>query len=125
MRLDADNNSVIDKAVNKKIVSQLLYKKAVFYEKIERKLSKLIASFGYLTKGLTTRNLVFLCIYLSLFSEIAKFYFEVEYAKHLPLVGKNMVLENITFNNIQSIKKVGILMGGDNWKRAPLQDGHE
>lgn len=107
------------------ILNQLKYKKNIFYEKIDSKLSKMLSMFSYIIKELNTRNIIYIFIYCSLFAETAKFYFATDKIKYLPAVCKNLLLQNIEHFNIQSIKKVGILMGGDNWKRVPLQEDHE
>ena len=58
-------------------------------------------------------------------SEMLKYYFSVNYSKFLEMQTKNLILENIKFKNLHNIKKIGILLGGDNWKRVALQDDHE
>jgi hypothetical protein len=81
--------------------------------------------FNYFSKELNIKNLMYLVLYTCLFSEISKIYFLTDYSKYFDLQIKNLVLENLKFNIITSIKKIGILLGGDNWKRVALQDDHE
>ncbi len=110
---------------NKKFLDILNTKRSVFYEMIEKKISKILTIFNYVIREFNLRNLVNLVTYNCLFSEYIKINFNIEYSKYLNLQTKNLVLNNLKFQIIQSIKKVGILLGGDNWKRIALQDDHE
>ncbi len=100
-------------------------KKSIFYEIIEKKYSKIMTLFNNVIREFNLRNIVNLVAYNCLFSEYIKANFVMEYSKYLNLQTKNLVLNNLKFQIIQSIKKVGILLGGDNWKRIALQDDHE
>jgi hypothetical protein len=110
---------------NTQLNSKIISKNNTFYEKLEKKYSKVLQCFSNLIRELNYKNMMYLVIYNCLFSELIKFYFKVDYSKYLVMQSKTQVLESIKFRNIQNIKKVGILLGGDNWKRAALQDYNE
>lgn len=110
---------------NSQLNSKIISKNNTFYEKLEKKYSKVLQCFNNLIRELNYKNMMYLVIYNCLFSELIKFYFKVDYSKYLAMQSKTQVLESIKFKNIQNIKKVGILLGGDNWKRAALQDYNE
>jgi hypothetical protein len=102
-----------------------LSKKNNFYEIIEKKFSKTISKFTNQIREYNTKNLIYITLYNCLFLELIKFHFNVDYSKFLILASKNLVLESIKFKTLQNIKKIGILLGGDNWKRAALQNYNE
>jgi hypothetical protein len=110
---------------NKRLLDLLNSKRTIFYEILEKKFSKILTIFNNTIREFNLRNIVNLVAYNCLFSEFIKANFSLEYSKYLNLQTKNIVLNNLKFQIIQSIKKVGILLGGDNWKRIALQDDHE
>ena len=110
---------------NKSMISLLNSKKSVFYEIIEKKYSKILKLFNYLIMEANMRNMISIVVYNCLFGEVIKSNFNFDYSKYLNLQTKNIVIYNLKYHIIQSIKKIGILLGGDNWKRIALQDDHK
>ena len=76
-------------------------------------------------KDLNRKNMIYVLVYCCLFNEVMKSYFNMEYPGYVEVEAKILFMEYIKYQNTQSIKKVGILLGGDNWKRVALQDDHE
>ena len=76
-------------------------------------------------KELSKKNMVHVLIFCYLFNEVMKSFFNVEYPGYVEVEAKLLFLDYLKYQNMQSIKKVGILLGGDNWKRVALQDDHE
>jgi hypothetical protein len=64
-------------------------------------------------------------IYYNLFLRKIQDYFKTEDSKYIYKQMHEIILENLKFNNLQAIRKIGILLAGDNWKRVALQDDHE
>ncbi len=110
---------------NKRFLDMLNSKKNMFYEIIEKKYSKVLNIFNNVIREFNLRNIVNVVVFNCLFSEYIKANFGIEYSKFLNLQTKNLILNNLKFQIIQSVKKVGILLGGDNWKRIALHDDHE
>lgn len=54
-----------------------------------------------------------------------KILFNVVGTKYLPLAMKNLVLDQIKYENVKNIKKVGILLSGDMWEKTELEDNIE
>lgn len=101
-------------------------KKNFFYEKLEKTISKILIHLNFTIREFNVkRNIILIVMYLSLFSELIKSYFNVEYSKFLHIQTKNMVMEHSKYQNIRNIKKIGILLSGDSLKRVALQDDHE
>jgi hypothetical protein len=110
---------------NKRFLEIFSNKKTVFYETLEKKYTKVMKVFHNFIKGLNIRNMTNIAVYNCLFLEYCKFNFNLDYSKYLSLQTKNLVLDNLKYQVIGSIKKVGFILGGDNWKRVALQDDHE
>lgn len=49
----------------------------------------------------------------------------IDTTKMLPLAMKNLILDQIKFENVTNIKKVGILLSGDIWEKTELEDDLE
>ena len=62
---------------------------------------------------------------LCLFEGTMKILFNVVGTKYLPLAMKNLVLDQIKYENVKNIKKVGILLSGDMWEKTELEDSIE
>jgi hypothetical protein len=110
---------------NKKFIDILSARKAVFYETIEKKYTKILRIFSNFVKGINIRNMAYIAGYNCLFLEHNKINFNLDYSKYLSLQTKNLVLDNLKYQVIGSVKKIGYILGGDNWKRIALQDEHE
>ncbi len=74
---------------------------------------------------MNAKNIIYIAANNCLFSEMIKYNFELHYSKYLDMQMKGLILDNIKSRNLHNIKKVGILLGGDNWKRVALQEDHE
>jgi hypothetical protein len=123
VRLSSGPSDVLE--INKRFLEIFSNKKTVFYETLEKKYTKVMKIFSNFIKGLNIRNMVNIAVYNCLFLEYIKFNFNLEYSKYLSLQTKNIVLENLKYQIIGSIKKIGFILSGDNWKRVALQDDHE
>lgn len=54
--------------------------------------------------------------------EYMKLIYEVDNSKCLPLAVKNLILDQIKFENVKNIHKLGVLLGGDIWERTELEE---
>ncbi len=117
--------SIIFYYFTRQINELLESKRSLFYERIDKKFSKLIQHFKNNLKEMNKKNMIYILIYSSLFVEVMKSYFKVEMTGYLEVESKSLFLDYLKYQNMQNIKKVGILLGGDNWKRVALNDDHE
>lgn len=117
--------SIIISYLTRYIFQLLDNKRVMFYEIIDKKVSKLIQRFKQNLKEMNKKNMIYVLIYCSLFVEVIKKYFNVEMTGYLEVESKSLFLDYLKYQNMQNIKKVGILLGGDNWKRVALNDDHE
>lgn len=62
---------------------------------------------------------------ICLFEELSKKQLNVTHSKFLPLSVKNLILDQIKFDNIRNIKKIGVLLSGDMWQKTQLEDSIE
>jgi len=97
----------------------------VFYSLIEKKTSKVLVVYKHILKEMNIKNLICNMIYYNLFLMKIQIYFKIDISKYLYKQMNETILENLKFYNMQSIRKIGILLSGDNWKRVALQDDHE
>ena len=111
--------------LTRQIFEILEKKRNLFHEKMEKKVLKILQNFKNNLKEFNKKNMVCLLIYCSLFVEVMKSYFRVEFTGYLEIEARSFFMDYIKYQNMQNIKKVGILLGGDNWKRIALQDDHE
>jgi hypothetical protein len=100
-------------------------KKTIFYETLEKKYTKVMKIFSPLIKGINIKNMATIAVYNCLFLEFIKFNFNLDYSKYLSLQTKNLALDNLKYQVVGSIKKIGFILNGDNWKRVALHDDHE
>jgi len=111
--------------LTRQIIEILEKKRSLFHEKMEKKVLKILQNFKNNLKEFNKKNMVCLLIYCSLLIEVMKSYFRVEFTGYLEIEARSLFMDYIKYQNMQNIKKVGILLGGDNWKRIALQDDHE
>lgn len=123
--LTDQSKSKIKNQKQNEIVTHIISKSNEFYEKMEKKYSKVLAHFASVISEMNAKNIMYLVVYNCLFLELIKYYFNTDYSKYLHLQTKNLVLDGIKIKNLHNIKKVGILLGGDIWKRVALQEDHE
>lgn len=114
-------------------VKKLLYeKREIFLDIFEKKISKILQFLYNNIPSINNNNfsnknnfLLFLT-YINLFSESLKFYFCVENSKnYLEKFLVSIVNTQIKTNIKLHIRKTGIMLSGDNWKRVALQDSNE
>lgn len=114
-------------------VKILLYeKREQFLDIFEKKISKILQFLYNNIPSINNNNfsnknnfLLFLT-YINLFSESLKFYFCAENSKnYLETFLVSIVNTQIKSNIKVHIRKTGIMLSGDNWKRVALQDSNE
>lgn len=118
----------IDKYIensNRRFLNEIEQKNTEYFNLIEKKASKILVVYKYIFKEMNIKNLICNMIYYNLFLEKSKDFFKVQYSKYILINMNEIILENLKYNNIQSIRKIGVLLSGDNWKRVALQDDHE
>jgi len=81
--------------------------------------------YKHVFKEMNIKNLICNMIYYNLFLRKTQDYYKADNSKYIYKQMHEIILENMKFNNLQAIRKIGILLSGDNWKRVALQDDHE
>ena len=71
------------------------------------------------------KNLLLNIIYFNLFFAKVESLFEFQTSNLLRKKLNDIIKLNMKQNNFENLRKIGILLGGDNWKRIALQDDHE
>ena len=116
---------------NHKVRVLLYEKRELFFDIFEKKVSKILSylynNIPNINNNFSNKNnfLLFLT-YINLFSECLKFLFCIEHSKNYM---DNFII-SLVKTQIQTtvklhIRKTGIMLSGDNWKRIALQDTNE
>lgn len=117
-------NKYIDEA-NPKFFEAVKSKPNIYFNLIEKKTAKILVVYRHVFKEMNIKNLICNMIYFNLFLEKIKINFNVDISNQIQRYMNENIIENIKSTNIQAIRKIGILLSGDNWKRVALQDDHE
>jgi len=96
-----------------------------FFTLMEKKNAKVINVYRNIFKEMSTKNLICSMVYYNLFLKRLQIYFRINSSDFIFKYMNEIIMENIKFSNLQLIRKIGVLLSGDNWKRVALQDNHE
>ena len=124
-------NSYMNNNNNSEAQKILYEKREVFFNIFEKKISKIISILFYDIPNIKNNSFsnkkwfyMLICL-INIFSECLKKEFEISESIYI----KKLLIELITFQTNSIIKihirKTGILLEGDNWKRLALQDDNE
>ncbi len=117
------NNYIKDS--NPKFIDNINQRLLIFFSLIEKKTAKILVVYKHVFKEMNIKNLICNMIYYNLFLMKIQSYFKIDISKYIYKTMNEIILENLKFYILQSIRKIGILLSGDNWKRIALQDDHE
>ncbi len=117
------NNYIKDS--NPKFIDNINQRLLIFFSLIEKKTAKILVVYKHVFKEMNIKNLICNMSYYNLFLMKIQSYFKIDISKYIYKTMNEIILENLKFYILQSIRKIGILLSGDNWKRIALQDDHE
>lgn len=113
------------KDANPKFIEHIKQRFLIFFSLMEKKTAKILVVYKHVFKEMNIKNLICNMVYYNLFLKKIQVYFKTDISKYINKQMHDIILENLKFNNLQTIRKMGILLAGDNWKRVALQDDHE
>ena len=113
------------KQSNPDFIEKILEKNNYLYNLIEKKAAKIITVYQNNFKEMNIKNLIINMINFNLFLLKIQNIFKKDISKYLIKNMNDVIYSNIRNNNFQNLRKIGILLSGDNWKRIALQDDHE
>ncbi len=113
------------KQSNPNFLEKINEKNNFFYTLIEKKAAKLIIVYENNFKEMNLKNLIINMINFNLFLSKIQNIFNIDISKYILKNMNDIINSNMRYNNFQNLRKIGILLSGDNWKRIALQDDHE
>ena len=113
------------KKSNPDFLEKIYEKNNFFYNLIEKKAAKLIIVYENNFKEMNLKNLIINAINFNLFLSKIQNIFNIDLSKYILKNMNDIIISNMRYNNFQNLRKIGILLSGDNWKRIALQDDHE
>jgi len=113
------------KQANPNFLEHLKQRFSVFFSLLEKKTAKVLVVYRHVFKEMNIKNLICNMVYYNLFLRKIQAYFKSDVSKYIVKYMHDIIIDNLKFNNLQAIRKIGILLSGDNWKRVALQDDHQ
>lgn len=111
---------------SKQLSQMLKDNQVIIYTIIEKKLSKFLASIGSILRHFGNRTpSLLIASMICLFEEVIKKEINIQYSKYLPLALRNLIIDNIKYTNMKNILKQGVLLSGDIWEKANLEENIE
>lgn len=110
---------------NPNFLKEISQKKNFFYNLMEKKAAKIITVYKNNFKEMNIKNLIINMINFNLFLLYLQNNFKIDISKFIIKNMNEVIYSNMRHQNFQNLRKIGILLSGDNWKRIALQDDHE
>ena len=105
-----------------KLKSEIKKNKNIFFDIIDKHLSKIINYMNNIIKDFSSKkNIILIFSYFCVFFEISKKKFNLNYSKLFSLSLKNLVNEHIKNENLRNINKLNILLSGDLWEKTDIE----
>lgn len=113
------------KQSNPNFLEKISEKNNFLFNLIEKKAAKILVVYKNNFKEMNIKNLIINMINFNLFLLKIQNIFKKDISKYILKNMNDIIYSNMRHNNFQNLRKIGILLSGDNWKRIALQDDHE